>query len=416
MTLLFWLFACELQPFPNDLAEDFLDNPAADFDGDGFTENMGDCNDIEANIYPNANELCDGRDNDCDGIIDEDALDAPIWYEDRDSDGFGAEAYFTASCERPEGYVNLAGDCDDDDPDINPSAPEICDNKDNDCDSYIDDSDSSWVIGTNNIFYGDGDGDGYGSSGTVIEACNAPAGMVENYQDCDDSNRYVNPDAIEVCDGVDNDCNNLTDDQDPDVELSTATKAFRDSDNDGYGTPDQSSYFCALPSGWVIDSTDCEDSNPYINPGMTEYCDGIDNNCNMIVDSDAVDQNFLYPDIDGDGFGDSSSSIYICGSQSGYVLNSSDCNDSNALQYPGANEICDGLDNNCDGDMPAGELDTDGDGFVSCMIAPSGWSGTSIIGGADCNDSDPTANPADIETYDKSKLIPLIANRDCSCS
>ncbi|MEC8381074.1 MAG: MopE-related protein [Myxococcota bacterium] len=397
MYFLLWLFACEITPFPNEQAKDYLENQAADFDGDGFTENMGDCDDVEDNIYPGANEVCDGRDNDCDGQIDEDSIDASIWYEDKDSDGYGADAYDALSCDRPEGYVEVAGDCDDEDPEVNPNAPEVCDTKDNDCDGYIDDMDSLWVSGSDNIFYGDGDGDGFGNSGTVIEACSAPAGMVSNYLDCDDSNRYVNPNAIEVCDGVDNDCNNLTDDQDPDVELSTGTKAFNDSDGDGYGNADVSQFFCDISTGWVEDNTDCDDSNSELNPGMTEYCDGIDNNCNSIVDSDAVDQNDLYLDSDSDGYGDPNTSITICGFQSGYVLDNTDCNDSVALQYLGATEICDGIDNNCDGVLPFDEIDGDGDGYVRCHIDSSGWTGTEITGGDDCNDGDPSATPADLD-------------------
>ena len=76
-----------------------------DEDGDGFEVDV-DCNDLDPAINPDATEVCDGEDNDCDGTTDEDdAADAPTWYADADNDEFGDANNTTAACEQPEGYV-----------------------------------------------------------------------------------------------------------------------------------------------------------------------------------------------------------------------------------------------------------------------------------------------------------------------
>ncbi len=107
-----------------------------DFDNDGYTEAEGDCDDINPSIYLGAQEVCDGFDNDCEGTIDNGAIDAQIWYQDKDEDGYGVEGVYIEECERPEGYVAEFGDCNDDDSAIHPDAFEVADdNIDSNCDT-----------------------------------------------------------------------------------------------------------------------------------------------------------------------------------------------------------------------------------------------------------------------------------------
>ncbi|MEC7985725.1 MAG: putative metal-binding motif-containing protein, partial [Myxococcota bacterium] len=92
----------------------FIEDPNQDYDGDGHTEVEGDCNDNQPNAYPNASEICDGIDNNCDGNIDEaTATDATTWYADGDSDGWGRESVVVVSCQQPSGFIDKFGDCDD---------------------------------------------------------------------------------------------------------------------------------------------------------------------------------------------------------------------------------------------------------------------------------------------------------------
>ena len=134
------------------------------------------------------------------------------------------------------------------------SASEVCDGEDNDCDGSVDE-------GLTSIWYLDDDGDGFGELDVEEVACDAPSGFVDNGSDCDDSDADINPDALEICDGLDNDC---------DEEIDEGL----DADLDGY-------------SGC---GDDCDDSDPRINPGAPEVCfDGIDNNCNELIDGEEVD-------------------------------------------------------------------------------------------------------------------------------
>ena len=107
----------------------------ADDDSDGWPA-CTECDDQDPDVHPDADELCDGIDNDCDGTVDnDDALDAGVWYEDGDGDGFGLDGYTTQACLVPSGYSELPGDCEDTDPTIHPDALEVCgDGVDNDCD------------------------------------------------------------------------------------------------------------------------------------------------------------------------------------------------------------------------------------------------------------------------------------------
>jgi hypothetical protein len=174
-----------------------------DFDGDGFdgVEFGGlDCDDTDATIGPHANEVCDGIDNNCDGQIDEDQTQA--FYVDNDGDGWGEQDSEYQACQAASGDVTRAGDCDDDDDDRNPDATEACDGIDNDCDDVIDE-------GSKIGLYPDADDDGFGDSASppsLFCPDESPEGFVASFSDCDDENDQVHPDAIEVCDGIDNDC------------------------------------------------------------------------------------------------------------------------------------------------------------------------------------------------------------------
>ncbi len=181
-----------------------------DADGDTFSECSGDCNDNNSAINPNADEICDGIDNDCDGSVDE-GNPPQTWYRDFDEDGYGDPAVTQQNdCGQPPpaGYVGNADDCDDSNAARFPGNPEVCDGIDNDCDATVDEG-----LPTS-TYYRDSDGDGYGDPASPREDCSAaaPPGYVVDASDCDDTDRKVNPAATEICtDGIDNDCDGSTD-------------------------------------------------------------------------------------------------------------------------------------------------------------------------------------------------------------
>jgi len=182
-----------------------------DLDGDGaeaLATSGTDCDDTVATINAAATEVCDGLDNDCDGLADEDdASDALIWYRDGDEDGYGVDSDATTACEKPSGYVGNGADCDDGNDQIYPGATETCNDADDDCDGTVDEDDAS-DAGT---WYLDEDSDSYGVETTTTTACDRPDGYAEVADDCDDGDAAVNPGAIEVCDSVDNDCDSKVD-------------------------------------------------------------------------------------------------------------------------------------------------------------------------------------------------------------
>jgi hypothetical protein len=375
----------------------------ADDDGDGFAA-CDDCDDSDAAINADADELCDGVDNDCDGTIDEDdAVDADTWYADADGDGFGDVGSTTTACTRPSGYVSAtyATDCDDSDASISPVDPEVCDEVDNDCDGTVDE-------GVTDTYYADADGDGYGDAGSTTEACGEGSGYVADDNDCDDADAAVNPGEDELCDGLDNDCDGTVDEAD----ATDAATWYRDRDGDGYGSASASTVSCDQPTGYVADATDCDDGDDDIFPGADETCDGVDEDCDGVVDEEAVDADTWYADTDGDGYGDAGSTMDACTQPSGYVADDSDCDDGDAAVSPAATEICNSIDDDCDGWIDDDDpdvtgtstwyLDFDGDGYGSTAYTadactqPTGY----VADATDCDDADATAYPGADEICD----------------
>lgn len=135
----------------------------------------------------------------------------------------------------------------------------------------------------------DDDGDGFGDGESVAVSCdNLPPGYADNDDDCDDQSAAVNPDATEVCNGIDDDCDRAVDDADDSLDTTTRQTWYTDGDNDGYGDPDSTTQACSAPEGTVADNTDCDDTTGEISPGATEVCNGVDDDCDTQADSAAA--------------------------------------------------------------------------------------------------------------------------------
>jgi hypothetical protein len=239
-------------------------------------------------------------------------------------------------------------DCRSDAGDIHPGAKEVCDAVDNDCDGVIDE-------GVTTTFYSDADGDGYGDWRFPVEACEAPSQHVPNDGDCDDVDDSIHPDAVEVCDSIDNDCDDLVDDADDHVQREIEVQVFADVDGDGFGDPAAPSIACGEGGGYVEDNSDCDDSDGDVSPAAQEICDNIDNDCDELIDNDDNSTDFstgavFYKDEDKDGFGDPGVPVLRCIADIWHIANSDDCDDSSDTVFPGADEVCsDGAVNDCDG-------------------------------------------------------------------
>ena len=393
-----------------------------DADGDGYGDinvqapfDVGqDCNDSDSMAHPNSIEICDDIDNNCDGVIDEDgAIGAPTWYADIDEDGFGNPAYSIQRCaiEAPEGYASNGLDCDDYLAEVYPGSDEVCNLMDDDCDGQTDE-------GVELTFYVDDDGDGFGVSTLSTLACTVPSGYADNDDDCDDADTAQNPDAEESCYNYeDDDCDGYVDEDD----AYNATPWYLDFDGDSYGDAAVSTLACLPPQGHVDNADDCDDANPSIKPLAPEYCNGYDDNCDGLIDDpSALDIETYYADADGDSYGNPFLALDSCPVQSpsgeippaGYSDRAEDCNDNDASISPSELELCDMVDQNCDGDPQLGAIDpitwyvdSDGDGygneqinFISCE-APYGF--VEQVG--DCNDFEATTYP-DAPEYCNGKL------------
>jgi hypothetical protein len=337
-----------LQTFYADVDNDTYGDPAVSVVScgapAGYVSNNTDCNDADA------------------------ALNAlQTFYADADNDTYGDPAVSVVSCGAPAGYVSNSSDCNDSDVNLNALQ----------------------------VFYADADNDTYGSATDSIVSCGMPAGYVTNNTDCNDANAALNALQTFYAD-VDNDTygdasnsilscgmpagyvTNNTDCNDADASLNALQTFYADVDNDTYGDASNSILSCGIPAGYVTNNTDCNDANPNANALQT-----------------------FFADTDNDSYGDAGNSITACSAPAGYVSNDTDCDDTEATVFPGAPELCDGLDNNCNLFTDEGltftdyytdaDNDTYGTGIAQpfCTNPGAGYA----LNALDCDDNNPNVNP-----------------------
>jgi hypothetical protein len=315
-------------------------NQRFDRDGDGFKARAFDgldCDDNDATVHPDAVEICDGVDNDCDDLVNADDPDMPdaevLWALDADRDGFGSDDIAERSCKVLAGHVHERGDCDDTDPDAFPG--------------------QTWFL--------DGDADGWGLAARPRVECARPDAHSLVPGDCDDANDQIFPEAPERCNsGIDDDCDLSADVGDDNVV--DAALVYADLDDDDFGDDATAVLTCPGPDDVTVGG-DCNDDDRSINPGALDppYTGG-DTNCSG--DSDWDD--------DGDGHD------IVGGATAG-----DDCDDTRSWVHPGAPEVCDDAPNDC---TDPGVWDESLEGqqvtFVPSVLSPPiDWTPTLTSGG-----------------------------------
>jgi hypothetical protein len=279
---------------------------------------------------------------------------------------------------------------------------------------------------TPQLYYADGDGDGYGNPLVDSLACSVPQNFVLDNSDCDDANNLINPLTVWY---LDNDGDQIGDSlqtfigcsspvgyvldaggcDDNNVQISGPVTYYLDNDGDAFGQNSSAQTLCQNPGvGYVTVGGDCNDADPLINPNASEICDGIDNDCDGIAD-DSLIFTMYYVDADGDGFGDEATGVESCSQPQNTITVGGDCDDANDQIYPGATEICDAVDNDCDGSTDEGltfityYTDADNDGFGTgstglsfCENPGPGFSANNL----DCNDANGQINPNAIDILD----------------
>jgi outer membrane protein assembly factor BamB len=366
----------------------------------------GDCDDASPDVNPGEPEVCNGADDDCDGDVDEPgAAGCAAWLADEDGDGYGDDGASACLCAAAGTYTTQeGGDCDDLDGAVHPGAPEVCNGKDDDCDGEVDPADAG---GCTAAFF-DGDGDGWGQAGTSRCVCVAEAPYSALLAgDCDDTEPLASPALVEACDGIDNDCDGAVDEG----AASGCALGWPDSDGDGVGALVTPSCVCPpLNSGLASATGDCDDGNANKSPLLQEVCNGADDDCDTQVDEPGAQGCAArFKDGDGDGYGQSAVSLCVCNGVFPFTASQGgDCNDGTAAVSPDADELCNGTDDDCDGEIDealaagctAYYQDADGDGWGNpavseCLCAASGLFTSKKV--ADCADGDASVSPSTAE-------------------
>ncbi|HAN32204.1 MAG TPA: hypothetical protein DCQ06_11450 [Myxococcales bacterium] len=232
-----------------------------------------------------------------------------------------------------------------------PSA-EICDGFDNDCDGQTDEVDAAGCT----LYYPDNDGDGAGIGEGQCLCQNPGPGYAVVAGDCNDVVKDINPAAKEVCNDLDDNCINGTDEP----GASGCTVYYKDKDGDGFGDPDDAT--CVCPSKvtpeLISKGGDCKDDNVAVKPTAVESCNGgIDDNCNGETDEEGANGcQLYYVDKDKDGFGNSKTGKCLCGPTGDYLTKKGqDCEDELVDVFPGSKEKCNNIDDDCNGTTDDGD-------------------------------------------------------------
>jgi hypothetical protein len=341
----------------NDCDEE-IDEDFEDLDGDGEADcidvdtdndddpDKEDCAPLNPKIYHKANEVCDGLDNNCNNQVDE-------GWPDFDQDGL-------ANCIDPDddndGDIDET-DCAPLDATMSSNSVEICDGIDNNCNNKVDEG------------YLNYDGDGEADCIDNDDDNDGDPDVV----DCNPFNNKIHHGAVEVCDGHDNDCNSVPDDE----GAKGCSVFYKDKDDDGWGMTNKFQCICGPQGEYTATQPgDCDDSTWSINPDGTEVCNNQDDDCDGKKDNDgALGCENYFVDFDGDGWG-SQVPTCLCWANAMYTTkNGGDCDETKPAINPGAQETCDGIDNNCNGDVDEGVGSSCGNCDPSCHLVEVGPKG-----------------------------------------